>query len=87
MLPLRLIKASAAGIAQPVANIFNASIAQGCNLSAWKIGQVTSLFKKNDEFKNENYRPVPPALNNIYGRLLVVQLRDFYQAILSDFIN
>ena len=53
------------------------------------MGQVTPLFKKNDEFKKENYRPVAvlPALNNIHERLLVAQLGDFYQAILSDFIS
>ena len=91
MLPPRLIKASAAAMAQPVAklNIFDGSIAQGCYPSAWKMGQVTTLFKKNDKFKKENYRPVTvlPALNNIYERLLVAQLEDFYQAILSDFIS
>ena len=54
------------------------------------MGQVTSLFKKSDEFKKENYRPVTvlPVLNNIYERLLVAQLGgDFYQAILPDFIS
>ena len=53
------------------------------------MGQVTPLLKKNDEFRKENYRPVTvlPALNNIYERLLVPQLGDFYQSILSDFIS
>ena len=53
------------------------------------MGQVTPLFKKNDEFRKENYRPVTvlTALNNIYERLLVPQLGDFYQSILSDFIS
>ena len=39
--------------------------------------------------KTKVYRPVTvlPALNNIYERLLVAQLRDCYQAILSDFIS
>ena len=89
ILPPQLIKASAAAIAKPIANIFNASIAQGCYPSAWKMGQATLLLKKNDEFKKENYRLVAvlPALNNIYVRLLVAQLGDLYQAILSNFIS
>ena len=60
----------------------------GCYLSAWKMGQVTPLFKKNDECKKENHGPVTvlPALNNIYEELLVAQLGGFCQAILSDFI-
>ena len=49
----------------------------------------TTVFKKNDEFQKENYRPVTvlPSLNNIYERLLVAQLGSFCQAILSDFIS
>ena len=89
MIPPRLIKASPVAIAEPISHIFNASISQGCYPSVWKMGQVTPLFKKSDEFKKENYRPVTvlPVLNNIYERLLVAQLGDFYQAILSDFIS
>ncbi|XP_022787862.1 uncharacterized protein LOC111327838 [Stylophora pistillata] len=89
MIPPRLIKASAAVIAEPNANMFNASIAEGCYASVWKVRQVTPLFKKGDEFKKENYRLVTvlPVLNNVHERLLVAQLRDFYQVILSDSIS
>ena len=38
MIPPRLIKALAAAIAESIANIFNASIAQGCYPSVWKMG-------------------------------------------------
>ena len=72
-----------------VANILNTSIEQGCDPSAWKMGQVTPLFKKDDEFNKANYRPVAilPVFNNIYERLLAMQLGEFYNAILSDFIS
>lgn len=89
ILPPRLVKESAAVIAKPIANILNTSIEQGCYPSAWKMGQVTPLFKKDDEFNKANYRPVTvlPVLNNIYERLLATQLGEFYSAILSDFIS
>lgn len=53
------------------------------------MGQVTPLFKKDDESNKANYRPVTvlPVLNNIYERLLAAQLGKFYSAILSDFIS
>ena len=53
------------------------------------MGQVTPLLKKDDESNKTNYRPVTvlPVLNNIYERLLVAQLGEFYSAILSDFIS
>ena len=53
------------------------------------MGQVTPLFKKDDESNKANYRPVTvlPVLNNIYEKLLAAQLGKFYGAILSDFIS
>ena len=53
------------------------------------MGQVTPLFKKDDELNKANYRPdtVLPVLNNIYKRLLATQLGEFYSTILSDFIS
>ena len=51
MLPPRLVKESATVIAEPITNILNTSIDQGCYPSAWKMGQVTPLFKKNDKLQ------------------------------------
>ena len=53
------------------------------------MGQVTSLFKKDDKSNRANYKPVTvlPVLNNIYERLLAAQLGEFYSTILSDFIS
>ena len=52
------------------------------------MGQVTPLFKKNDELSKENYRPVTvlPALNNFFEKLLASQPDQFYSEILSDYI-
>lgn len=73
MLSPKLIKESADKIATPIANILNASINHNCYPSAWKKGQLTPLFKKDDEFSKANYRPVT-VLNNIYERLLAAQM-------------
>ena len=70
MLSPRLVKESASVIAKPITNILNTSIERGCYPNAWKMGQVTPLFKKDDESNKANYRPVTvlPILNNIYER-------------------
>ena len=69
------------------AKMIYCSISLGHYPSRWKMGQVTPLFKKYDEFCKNNYRPVTafPALNNIFERILLKQLKHFYQDILSDF--
>ena len=56
------------------------------------MGQVTPLFllfEKEDELCKKNYRPVTvlPILNNIYERVLSVQLSVYFKEILSDFIS
>ena len=74
MLSPRLVKEWASVIAKPITNILNTSTEQGCYPNAWKMGQVTPLFKKDDESNKANYRPVTvlPVLNNIYERLLML---------------
>ena len=85
----RLLKDSVSGISEAVAKIINASISQCKYPCRWKMGQVTPLFKKDDELVKENYRPVTvlPGLNNIFERLLSSQLNDFCTGFLSDCIS
>ena len=57
-------------MARHIANIKKkTTLREQCTYPAeWKIGQVTSLFKKDDESSKANYVPVTvlPATNNIY---------------------
>ena len=89
MLLPRLIKESSDAIAGPVTKILNTAIVQGRYPSKWKMGQVTPVFKKDDETDKRNYRPVTvlPCLNNIFERLLSIQLQEFYQGLLSNYIS
>ena len=89
MLHPKLLKLSAPVIALPVSKIINSSIISCCYPVRWKMGQVTPLFKKEDELYKTNYRPVTvlPILNNIYERVLSDQLSVYFKDILSDFIS
>ena len=50
---------------------------------------MTPLYKKDDEFRKINYRPVTvlPTLNIIFERLLSGLMYEFYTGLLSDFTN
>ena len=89
MIPPKLIKEAAAVIARPITSIINCCIEHCCYPASWKMGMVTPLYKKDDEFCKINYRPVTvlPALNNIFERLLSGQMYEFYNGLLSDFIS
>ena len=85
----RLIKDSASILAEPIAKIINGSITLGQHPTSWKMGQVTPLFKKDNEFNKKNYRPVSilPSFNNVFEKILANQFEDFYENILSDHIS
>ena len=89
MIPPKLIREAAAVIARPVTSIINCCIEHCCYPASWKMGMVTPLYKKDDEFCKINYRPITvlPALNNIFERLLSGQMCEFYNGLLSDFIS
>ena len=55
MLHPKLLKLSAPVIALPVSKIINSSIISCCYPVRWKMGQVTPLFKKEDELYKKNY--------------------------------
>ena len=88
-LPPRFIKDSAKVISAPIANIINTSISQCKYPSRWKMGQITPIFKKDDELVKQNYRPVTVllCLNNIFEKLLSSQLEECYNRILSNFLS
>ena len=46
LIPPRLLKESASVILEPLTKIMNCSISLGHYPSRWKMGQVTTLFKK-----------------------------------------
>ena len=85
----RLIKESAQEIAGPFAHIINISINQCQYPQRWKMGQLTPLFKKEDDLNKTYYRPITvlPCLNNIFERVLSCQLDKFYNEILVDYIS
>ena len=54
MLPPRLKKESLHSIAGPVTKFLYTAIVQGRYPSRWKMGQVTPVFKKDDETDKRN---------------------------------
>lgn len=82
----RLLKDSASIISDPLCSIFNTSIIQGCYPNSWKKGQVTLVFKKDDECSETNYRQISilPAINNVFEKLLATPLNSHFNGILDD---
>ncbi len=75
----KIVKESATVIAQPLACIFNESVKHCKYPTVWKMGQVTPLFKKDNELYKANYRPLTVllVLNNVFERLIALQMEEF----------
>ena len=54
-----------------------------------KLADVSSLYKKNDNLKKDNYRPVSvlPSLSKVYERVMGQQLSDFFDKIFSALLS
>ena len=89
LIPPSLVKESASAIAGPLTTIMNQSVSQCSYPTRWKMGQVMPLSRKDNELCKTKYSPVTvlPAINNVFEKLLSVQLEDFFKEILSDFIS
>ena len=58
-IPIKLVKQSASVIAPILRQHYNICMSKGEYPDFLKIGKITPVFKKGDQEKFENYRPVP----------------------------
>ena len=82
-LPTRLLKMIAIFIADPLAEIFNKSLAAGKYPSLWKRATVKPIFKgKGSPSELKNYRPISllPCVSKIFEKLV---FKRFYDHITS----
>ena len=54
----RILKECAISLSEPLARLFNLSLAQGVFPSCWKIANVIPIFKKESKNNASNYRPI-----------------------------
>ena len=58
LLPARILKEFAAELSPYLSPIFQRSFDTGTVPKDWRTGNVTTIFKKGEQFKASNYRPV-----------------------------
>ena len=88
-LPTRIIKMAAAYIAEPLAAIFNKSIASGHFPSSWKSATVKPVYKgKGSPSDIKNYRPISllPCASKIFEKLIFARIYEHItkNALLTD---
>lgn len=74
-----VIKLCAKYLSQPLANVINLSMDQGYFPDALKLCIVKPLFKKGDQVKIENYRPITliSIFSKIYEKVVYKSISNF----------
>ena len=88
-IPSKLLRIGASGICSHVSQLVNHCF-RVCEFpDIMKLADVSSLYKKNDNLKKDNYRPVSvlPSLSKVYERVMGQQLSDFFDNIFSALLS
>ena len=75
----RILKLCAYGISSSFPNLINLSLSEGKFPDAWKLANVTPIFKKDDRQSKVNYRPVSllDSLSKITEKIVFTRLYTF----------
>ena len=78
-IPMRVIKLSIDIIAEPLTEIINLSLANGCFPDTLKIAKVLPIFKTGDPEKLENYRPISilPSFSKLYEKVVYNRIYNY----------
>ena len=88
-IPSKLLRLGASGISSHVSQLVNHCLYVCEFPDMMKLADVSSLFKKNDNLKKDNYRPVSvlPSISKVYERVMGQQLSDFFDKIFSALLS
>ena len=78
----RLLKICSDSIAKPLSDIFQKSLDQEIFPSHWKMGNWSPVYKKNEKFLKENYRPISllPCPSKVMERLVFLDLYKYFDS-------
>lgn len=75
-IPSKALKIGAQQLSKPLATLFNSCLSNSVWPSAWKKGDWTPVYKKEDKLSKENYRPITilPCVNKVLEKLVGQQI-------------
>ena len=81
-----LLRPSAPVMAEEITRLINFLIANRSWPDEWKWGNLTLVFKKDEDTRKENYRPVSvlTALSKVYEKVMYDQLYNTFRRHLSQ---
>lgn len=88
-IPVKLVKLGADVLCYPVQQLVNKCIELSLFPTALKRAEITPIFKKGDNLKKENYRPVSvlPCVSKIFEGVIIDQLTQYFESHLSPHVS
>ncbi|PFX24620.1 hypothetical protein AWC38_SpisGene10775 [Stylophora pistillata] len=88
-IPARVLRDGVSVLAVPVAHLVNAGIDYACVPTDWKLAEICSIFKRDDEFDKSKYRLVSilVLLDKGFERCVQKQLVHYFDLHLSKFLS
>ena len=86
--PAKVIKENSDILTPILQGHFNANISQNDFPETLKAGDISSLYKKDDNFIKKHYRPITvlPSTSKIYERLMESQMKAFARSLLNSLL-
>ena len=80
-IPTRMLKDFKKELSKPLSDVINISFSSGVFPNSMKLAKVVPVYKKDDKFNCNNYRPISllPNLSKIFGRLVHQKLTLFLE--------
>ena len=89
LIPPKVVKIARPEVSQSITDMINKSIDVGIFPDCLKMAEVIPIYKKADNLKKENYRPVSmlPCLSKIFERVMADQLITYFKDIFDEVLS
>ena len=88
-IPPKILRENADLFSLPLTQFFNKLVVESAFPNDLKLADISSLYKKDDNMKKQNYRPISllPAISKVFERIIYNQLIDYISAFLSPLLG
>ena len=88
-IPPKILQENGDLFSSPLTEFFNKLVVESAFPDDLKLADISSLYKKGDNMKKQNYRPISllPAISKVFERIIYNQLIDYISAFLSPLLG
>ena len=88
-IPPKILVPLKESIFEPVKNIINLMVLEGCFPDQAKISSITPAYKKGERTLKTNYRPISilPAVLKLLEKFMFKQMSNYFEQLFSEYLS